>query len=83
MKTIKEIVNIIDQDLQLETDFRLSRQQKLRLELEGQVTISYLIFKSFAKRTHRYLALCNEDDREWSCTQDLATLDYTISIVQH
>ncbi len=83
MKTNKDIVEIIDKDLQLETDFRLSRRQKLMLELNGEVTISHACFKLFADRAHQYLSLCNEDDRNWGCVQDLATLDYTIKVIRH
>lgn len=79
--SIQDIVSKIDQDLQLETDFKLSERQKFKLALNRKVTISNAVFKPFAQRAHDYLALCNEDNRYWGCFQDLSTLDYTIVIL--
>lgn len=79
---IDQIVKDIDHDLQLETDFRLSATQRALLVLNHRVTISYLTFRPFAERAHKYLARTSQDDRLWSCSQDLASLDYTIYIVE-
>lgn len=78
---ITDIVITVDQDLQLETDFRLSQKQRIQLAVNHEVTLSYLTFKPFAKKAHQYLAMTSEDDRFWTCTQDLVTYDYTIRLL--
>ena len=60
---ITDIVITVDQDLQLETDFRLSQKQRIQLAVNHEVTLSYLTFKPFAKKAHQYLAMTSEDDR--------------------
>ena len=78
---IEEMVKQLNTALQLETDLRLSCRQRATLVLDRQVTISHAAFKPFARRAHHYLAITSEDDRVWSCVQDLATLDYTIYLL--
>lgn len=79
--TIEERVQQLDHDLQLETDFRLSARQRASLVLNHHVTISHANFSPFAERAHRYLAITSEDDRGWSCFQDLSTLNYVLYLL--
>lgn len=80
-ENITKIVTAVVQDLQLETDFRLSSRQQALLQLNRQVNISHACFAPFARRAQQYLTVTSEDDRHWTCYQDLASLDYIICLL--
>lgn len=84
MKKVQDyakIVDIIDKDLQIESDFRLNKSQKAQLALTQRVRISYLAMRPYIRRIHKYLAYTSERDRCWGCIQDIATFDYIIYII--
>lgn len=71
----------IDDDLQLEFDFRLNKHQLSKLASSGHVRISYVIFKPYAEKLHQYLKVTSKRDQMWTCKQELDTLDYFIYVI--
>lgn len=80
-KVYLSLANQADQDLQIETDFRLNQQQITELAVHHQVKISYLTFQPFAEKVHQYLVVTSERDRVWGCNQDLCSYDYTVYLL--